>query len=179
MKKVKILNPFIHYEELKPWERITIVIYSALTSVIVFSPFILSTSARQNSILGYAILTQLSFYGFLYVSLRNFRSYFIWLCFGIIHFIAFLSFRHDTELDIGMANPSGLLANTLPLLLLFQLLRLFSIKAQKREFVACSRGGTDLIESRKITGIDFLILVIYMIVWLVLSASSISYVDAI
>ncbi|MGF7076363.1 hypothetical protein [Mucilaginibacter sp. R-33] len=176
MKKTKIQKPFIHYEELKYWEQVTIVIYTALTLVIVFSPFILGVSARQNSIVAYAISTQLFFYGFLYVSLRNFRSYLIWLCFGIIHFIVFLWFRYDVELGIGMANPSGALANTFPLLLLFQLLRMFSIKAQKREFGVPSKGArTDWIEGEKITGIDFLIFVIYMGIWFLLTVFSLKY----
>lgn len=170
MKKVKIQKRFVHYEALKYWEQVIVAIYGLLTFVIILSPFILRSEARQNLIIAYAILPQLSFYGFLYVSLRNFRSYLIWLCFAIVHFIVFLWFKHDAELDMGMANPAYTLANTLPLLLLFQLLRYFSRRVQHREFVSPAKGGgTDLIEGKEVTGVDYLIFIIYMVTWFGLS----------
>lgn len=166
MRKAKERKPFIYYEALKQWEIITIVIYALITLVIALSPFIFDIETRQNSVIIYAILTQLSLFFFLYVSLRNFRSYLIWLCFGIIHFILFLWFRNSNELDTVMANPSVALANTLSLLLLFQLLRFFSINTQQKEFGVPSKGGrTDWIEDKKITWIDFLTGIIYMGAW--------------
>ncbi|MDB5150137.1 MAG: hypothetical protein JWQ57_4157 [Mucilaginibacter sp.] len=88
----------------------------------------------------------------------------------------FLWFRNAIELDTEMANPSVALANTLPLLLLFQLLRFFSINVQQKEFGVPSKGGrTDWIEDKKITGIDILIGVIYMGACVGLSIWSFSY----
>ncbi|QEM06732.1 hypothetical protein DIU31_025675 [Mucilaginibacter rubeus] len=170
MKRVQAQKPFIYYETLKQWEIITVVIYALITVVIILSPFVFDIETRQNSVIFYAILTQLSLLFLLYVSLRNFRSYLIWLGFGIIHFMLFLWFQNDTELDAGMANPSVALANTLPLLLLFQLLRFFSINTQQKEFGVPSKGGrTDWIEDKKITGIDCLAGIIYFGAWLGLS----------
>jgi hypothetical protein len=88
----------------------------------------------------------------------------------------FLWFKNSTELNTGMASPSIALANTLPLLLLFQLLRLFSLNVQHKEFGVPSKGGrTDWIEDKKITGIDILIGVIYMGACVGLSIWSFSY----
>jgi hypothetical protein len=58
---------------------------------------------------------------------------------------------------------SGLL-NTIPLLMLFQLLRYLSFAIQHREFVAPSRGSTtDLFENKKITLADYTIFIIYIL----------------
>ena len=178
MKRVQAQKPFIYYETLKQWEIITVVIYALITVVIVCSPFILSIKAMQNSIIAYSVSLQLFAYFFLYVSLRNFTIYLIWLCFGIVHFVLFFWFKGDSGLNEGMANPSVTLVNTLPLLLLFQLLRFVSIKMQRREFVSPAKGGgRDLLENKTVTDIDFLIFIIYLGSWLGLSMFSVCYIN--
>jgi hypothetical protein len=175
MKKRKIPKPFIYYEGLKYWEKATIVIYALITLGVALSPCVLSLVFRRDAIIGYAIMTQLSFLLFLYVSLRNFRFYLIWLYFGVIHFILFLCFKGSSELKI-IGNPSRLLANTLPLLFLFQMLRYFSVKAQQREFVSPAKGYEgDLIENKKPTGADYVISIIYVGMWFGLTILSASH----
>jgi len=166
MRKAKVQKPFIHYEALKPWEITVIKIYTIITLCIALSRFVLSAEARPEVIIIYAGFTQLFSYVFLYVSLRNFKVYLIWLSFGVIHFILYLCFKADAALEMVNGNASRLLINTLPLLLLFQLLRYFSMKVQQREFVVPAKGGgTDIIERKKISGIDYLILLIYLGSW--------------
>lgn len=166
MRKAKVQKPFIHYEPLKPWEITVIKIYAIITLCIASSSLILSAEGRQVAIIIYAGFTQLFSYVFLYVSLRNFKVYLIWFSFGVIHFILYLCFKADIELEMVNGNPSRLLINTLPLLLLFQLLRYFSMKAQRREFVVPAKGGgPDIIERKNVSGIDYLILLIYLGTW--------------
>lgn len=113
------------------------------------------------------MLTQLFSYIFLYVSLRNFQVYLIWLLFGIIHFILYLYLEGDAELQMVRGYPSRLLVNTIPLLLLFQFLRYLSMKVQRREFVVPAKGGgPDLIENKKVSGADYFIMLIYIGTWL-------------
>lgn len=134
---------------------------------IALSRFILSTEGRQVAVIFYAMLTQLFSYIFLYVSLRNFQVYLIWLLFGIIHFILYLYLEGDAELQMVRGYPSRLLVNTIPLLLLFQFLRYLSMKVQRREFVVPAKGGgPDLIENKKVSGADYFIMLIYIGTWL-------------
>ena len=175
MKRVQTRKPFIYYEALKQWEIITIVIYALITLVIALSSFVFDIETRQNSVIGYAIVTQLSFLFFLYVSLRNFAFYLMCLGFGFMHFILFLCFKGSPELQME-GNPSGLLANTLPLLFLFQILRYLSVKKQQREFVSPAKGSEgDLIENKKPTVADYIISIIYMGVWFGLTMFSVSF----
>ncbi|MFB0499288.1 hypothetical protein [Mucilaginibacter sp. NFR10] len=160
MRKAKVQKPFIHYEPLKPWEIVLIMIYAVITLCIALSRFILGTESRQVAVIFYAMLTQLFLYIFLYVSLRNFRSYLIWLCFGAIHVILYLYFKGDYDLELPNGNASRLLLNTIPLLLLFQFLRFLSRKCQDRDFVAPAKGGvSDFIEN---TTTDYVLFVLYI-----------------
>ncbi|NVM64821.1 hypothetical protein FHW88_003110 [Mucilaginibacter sp. SG538B] len=163
MKKAKIPKPFIYYEELKYWEKTIFVIYAIITLCIAFSRLFFSEGVRQAVIFMYATLTQAFLYIFLYVSLRNFRSYLIWLCFGAIHIMLYLYFKGDYDLELPNGTASGPLLNTIPLLLLFQLLRFLSREFQKRDFVVPSKGGgPDLIENKELTAADYILFTIYM-----------------
>jgi len=111
----------------------------------------------------YAAIFQIAIYFFLYTSLRNFKSFLIWFGFGIIHLILFLIFKGDSKLQMKRGNASNELINSIPLLLLFQLMRYISLKIQHREFVMPSKGGgTDLFENKNPSPTDYLILIIYM-----------------
>lgn len=175
MKAAKTPKPFIRYEPLKAWEVVIVVIYALITVVIAMSRLVLNLSFRRDAIIFYGVVPQLCFLFFLYVSLRNFRFYLIWLCFGVIHFILFLCFKGPSEFQM-IGNPSGLLANTLPLLFLFQALRYYSVNILHREFVSPAKGEDgDLIENKKPTGTDYLISVIYFGTWFGLTLLSASH----
>jgi len=176
MKNTKIQKPFIHNEALKYWEKAVFVIYSIVTLSIASSRLFFSEGVRQTGIFMYATLTQAFLYIFLYVSLRNFTSYLIWLFFGAIHVILYLYFKGDYDLELPNGIASGPLLNTIPLLLLFQLLRFLSREFQKRDFVVPSKGGgPDLIENKELTGTDYILFTVYMASFCGLSFLSIHY----
>ena len=162
MRKVKIKKPFIYYEDLKPWEFTVAVIYALATLGVIVLCFLGNGDTKQITLIMYGMLPQLFLYFFLYVSLRNFRSYLILFGFGIVHLILYFIYKGDLELQ-RLGNPSAGLINTIPLLLLFQLLRYASRKIQHREFVAPAKGGgPDLIENKKVTFVDFAICIVYI-----------------
>ncbi|XHR94500.1 hypothetical protein ACFJIV_30210 [Mucilaginibacter sp. UC70_90] len=164
MKKVKALKPFIHYEALKRWEIATFLIYASITLYIIWLCFEGGNKIQNETVFGYAVFTQTCLYILLYVSLRNFTSYLIWVCFGVVHLVMYLAFKDSQGLQGHKADLFAALANTLPLLLLFQFLRYFSIKIQGREFVVPEKNSdTDLIENKKVSSVDSVICIIYII----------------
>ncbi|SDE17220.1 hypothetical protein SAMN05216464_104217 [Mucilaginibacter pineti] len=176
MRKVKIKKPFIYYEDLKPWEFTVAVIYALATLGVIVTCYLGSGDTKQITIIMYGGLPQMFLYFFMYVSLRNFRSYLIWFGFGIGHLILYFIYKGDLELQMYRGNPSAGLVNTIPLLLLFQLLRYASRKIQRREFVAPAKGGgPDLIENKKVTFIDFAICMIYIGSWLGLTMCAVYF----
>jgi len=120
-------------------------------------------------------MSQLGMYFGLYTSIRNFKAYLLWLCFGVMHLILYFCFRGNPAIKMYRGNPTAGLLNTIVLLLLFQFLRYLSLKFQNREFVAPARGGgPDLFENKKVTFADFVIFVIYMGSWFGLTMLSLS-----
>ncbi|SDI10449.1 hypothetical protein ACRQ5D_09125 [Mucilaginibacter sp. P25] len=176
MKNAKIQKLFIHYEELKYWERVVFVVYAIVTLCLASSRLFFSEGVRQTVIFMYATLTQAFLYIFLYVSLKNFRSYLIWLCFGTVHVFLYLYFKGDNDLELPNGTASGPLLNTIPLLLLFQLLRFLSREFQKRDFVVPTKGGgPDLIENKQLTAADYILFTVYMASFCGLSFLSVHY----
>ncbi|WDF76548.1 hypothetical protein ACFGVS_26160 [Mucilaginibacter sp. AW1-7] len=164
MAKSTTPKPFIYYEDLKNWEIVNSIIYFILTIGVVLACSFFDRGFNQLLLLFYWGITDLSLYFFLYRSLRNFRSYMVWFGFGIVHLILFAIFKDDPKLKLFHGQASWGLINTIPLLLLYQLLRYFSFNIQHREFVVPSKAGTtDLIENVKVTFVDKTILIIYML----------------
>lgn len=163
MAKSNTPKPFIYYADLKNWEIVNPIIYFILTIGVILVCMFCDNGFKQTTLFFYWGLTDLSLYFFLYRSLRNFKSYMIWVGFGIAHLILFIIFKDDQELKMFHGNASWGLINTIPLLLLYQLLRYFSFAIQHREFVAPSKGGTtDLFENVTVSIADKTIFIIYM-----------------
>ena len=94
-------------------------------------------------------------YFILYLSLRNFKCYLVWLGFSIIHLAMYFVMKDDQQLLSVQGNPVLLFCNTIVLLLFFQLLRYISLKTQHMELVSPSRGSDqDYFNTRKVTPID-------------------------
>jgi uncharacterized membrane protein len=169
-KRLTSPRPFFHFEELKSFDKISIGVYAIATIVFWFLFKSGGLETKKGIIIAYAVIPQLCLYFFLYVSLRNFKVYLIWLFFGFVHLTIYFSFKKNENLTMYRGNPLSIFTATIILLLLFQLLRFLSLKIQHREFVAPAKGGgKDLIENKDISATDYLILVIYMGTWLALA----------
>jgi hypothetical protein len=159
-------KPFIRFEKLKPFDIVAIVIYSIFTLGVLVNYYLGTAHSKQVMLIAYAVTAQIFMYFFLYVSLRNFTSFLIWSGFSFVHILMYLIFKGNSELIMVRGNPSFQLINTSVLLVLFQLLRYFSIKMQHREFVVPSKGGgKDLFENKEISPVDYVVLLIYMASW--------------
>ena len=167
---------FIYFENLKQIDKILIGLYSIFSFLVLVICSFAQLELKKNLLIIYIALSQLGLYFFLYVSLRNFKSYLIWLAFGIAHLLLFFILRKNAQFEMPSGNAASGLGNTTILLLLFQLFRYFSLQTQKREFVAPVKGGgKDLIENVKISSIDFVICLLYMLSWAGLNFLAITY----
>jgi len=156
-------KPFFYFEALKRWEQIVIYSYIFITITLFFFYNNVEPSGKEGILIAYAIGTQLSLYFGLYTSLRNLKSYLIWCFFGLLHLLVYFLTKSDQSLEMARGNASIILINTIPLLILFQVLRYISLELQHREFVAPAHGGgKDLFENKKVTFVDFIIFIIYI-----------------
>jgi hypothetical protein len=159
-------KPFVYYDSLKSGDIYAMVAYALMSAALIAMLFLAPPELSQIALIVYVIPFQLGIYFGLYISLRNFRSYRVWFGFAVLHTVLFFFLRNNTSLKMEKGNPALPLINTIFLILLFQLLRYISLKTQKREFSAPSRSGnTDVFTKQKVSGIDYLIFIIYMAAW--------------
>jgi len=131
---------------------------------------------KINALFIYLFAPQISFVFFLYVSLRNLKTYIIWFCVGLIHLTLFFLLKDNAAFGTK-GNPAVIGINTIIVLVLFQGLRFISIKAQRREFVnpAKAMNGKDLIENRKVSALDYVISIVYFLALMGISCLSVVY----
>lgn len=160
----KLKRSFFYFEKIEIWEKWIIGVYFLFTLLICLCYAWCSAEVKQDTLILYIIGPQLSFYLFLYKSLRNFKFYLFWFLAGIIHFVVYLLVTGDYYKQMSDHKELAPLEfrNTIILLIFFQLLRWTSIKLQRKEFVMISRTGKDLFDEREYTFVDFLLFAMYM-----------------
>jgi hypothetical protein len=157
------MKPIFYFDKLKPFDKWTLGLYIFLTLGLFY--YFKSTeniASKRDVIYGYAMLTQLTLYGLCYKSLRNLTVFFAWVAIGLLHLCFYYSFKDDTTLQMFIGHSTTPLRNTVPLLILYQALRLISLKIQGQELVSPSRGfTTDIFDKRKVNWLDFVLFFIY------------------
>jgi hypothetical protein len=152
---------FFYFERLKTWDIIAAVCYVVISTVL-YSLYKNSTVETQLSIISrYACTTEIILFLLFYKSLRNFSVYLIWLAFALIQFVLYFFIRLSQS-----AHMPGHLAygfrNVIFFVLLYQGLRYFSIKVQKREFVAPVKGSSkDEFDNIELSNVDYIIFFVY------------------
>ena len=148
------------------WDKVTIILYIAI-SFILFWYYNLNTTElvlKRDILLSYIIGTHLFLYFFNYKSLRNFKVFLIWFGFGIIHLIIFFKLKEANSLQNLSEYATSGFGNTIPLLILFQILRIVNLKIQGQELVATNTMmATDLFDNRMPNALDFFSLIIYLL----------------
>jgi hypothetical protein len=124
--------------------------------------------SKRSLLAIYTLGTHFFLYVFNYISLRNLLVYFYWLMVSIIHLYFYFELRNDQSLNFVNGHASAGLGATIWLLLLFQGLRILSIKIQQKDLVAPSRVKMDLFDERPITIFDVLLFIIYFASMIVL-----------
>ena len=153
-----------YFDKLTKWEKITIISYLCLTGILIyFFLCINSDSSNRALLLFYTLGTQFFLYLLNYGSLRNLTVYLIWTMFSLGHLYLYYQLKDNPGLQNFRGHAATGLRNTIICLLLFQLLRVISIKTQKKELVAPSKGSrTDVHDGRRITIVDYVLFVVYL-----------------
>ena len=166
-----MLQPIFYFDKLDLWDKISIGFYLTVTAICVY--FFLHENSSANNrtlLLFYTLGTQLLLYLLNYKSLRNLTVYLIWIFIAIAHLFAFFQLKDNPELQNVRGHAATGLRNTIILVLLYQILRITSLKTQKQELVAPTRGGTtDIFEGRKITFTDFALFAVYFATAIILN----------
>lgn len=134
-----------------------------------------NSELKWQSTCFYEVILQVAIIFGLYISIRNFKAYLIWLGFGLFHLlISIYSILSGQTLNYN--GHMGIGINTILLLLLFQGLRYFSLKFQRREFVNPAKSYSytkpytkDIFENKKVLPIDWIALLVYMVAFLSLT----------
>jgi hypothetical protein len=151
-------KPIFYFEKSDTFDKWSIGLYSGFT-LLLFYVF----EIEKDFIFGYALLTQLFLYIVCYRSLRNLTVYFLWIGIGLFHFYLYQIFKDDPTLQMLRGHAAMPLRNTIPLLLIFQILRFLSLKIQGQELVSPSKGSaTDLFDERKVNWLDIVFFFTYL-----------------
>lgn len=151
-------------ENLNLNEIIAIIIYLVVTLTIILV-FNYSDNIEFKKILlsFYSSSTILFLYIFGYKSLRKMIFTQIWIFIGLMHLIFFLLTKDNTDLFYKRGSAVNIFGYTIIAVILIQLLRLLSLKIQKRELVCPSRNGIDMYDNRKTNFFDFIFFLFYML----------------
>ena len=166
IKRDSAVKPFIHFEPLGSWDKIAVFAYLTFSILFLLINFYSSFAAKGEILIVYVVLLQLLSYLLNYKSLRNFRCYLVWLSFAVFHLLLFFLLKNNPSYSAPKARITGILPNTIILLLLFQGLRFLSLKIQHRELIAPVKGGgKSLLENKEVSLTDFSLFIIYMTCW--------------
>jgi hypothetical protein len=150
-------KPLFYFEALNPWDTIVIGFYG-LATIIVLLYIIWGANKHKNEVVFfYAVVPQLFNYWLNYKSLKNLKVYFIWIGFAVMHVCLYCFLKNDPFYK----GVRGALINTILLLVLYQLIRITSLKIQNQELAMPTKDWKDLFTNRSVTFLDFILFVIY------------------
>lgn len=152
-----------YFETLKRFDYISITVYILISLILLGCCYQASAEANKALIFAYGLGTCIFLYGFGYRSLRNLTVYFIWIGIALVHLLIYFQVKDDAGLAMENAHAAIGLRNTLPMLMLFQILRFINIKIQNQELVAPARGSnTDIFNERSVNIADISSFIIYL-----------------
>lgn len=150
-------------------ETLSLLIYALLSAILLYVFLESGIPVRRNLLIGYALGSQFLFYFLGYASLRKASVFGIAIGIALVHLYGWYHWHIDPSLLTRRGHAATGLRNTLPLLILFLVLRWISRKWQGQDLVAPSRGtSTDIIEGRPLTVVDYLFAVLYFVAMIVL-----------
>ncbi len=154
-------NPIFYFKGLSASDKWTIGIYLIVTFILFYI-----IELDDEYIFFYCLLSHILVYIFFYKALRNLTFYFICLGIGVLHLLIFYLLLEDSRSTLPIINAAANLRNTLPLLVLFQILRLLNLLIQKEELVSpqvsMSISTKDIHEERYIMPSDYLFFLVYI-----------------
>lgn len=158
-------RPIFYFQRLERSDIWTVIIYILLTTYLFYV-----NDLNQKVIFYYTFGTQLGLYIFYYKALRNLSFYFIWIAIGLFHLLLFYLIKEDASLSMSIKQTAVHLRNTLPLILLYQGLRLLSLFVQSQELVSPQPSSfRNSYDKRKVDLIDYLLFFTYLSVLIALT----------
>ena len=160
-----------YFEKLNPFDKWTLGLYTILTlGLSFFFANELNVDTKAGAVFMYGLGTHLTLYMFCYKSLRNLTVFIIWTLFGLLHLLVYIKLKDEIALQMFKGYSITPLRNTIPLLIFYQILRFVSLKTRGQELVVPNRiSRTDMFNERQPTWIDFIYLIIFWTVSILLS----------
>lgn len=164
-------KPFFYFKRMTGREIGTTIAYFLTSALLGYCFFHVDKEVKRNILLAYGIITLLGIYPILYVQLRNMITYLIWVAVAFIHIAIYFYLKDDNALLNVRGHAASILLGTFPLLIVFQFLRWFSLKAQSRELVCPDTEwiNEDMFDERKPTKVDWICFVIFYSSYITLS----------
>jgi len=150
-------KPLFYFEAFNPWDVLFILVYGTATIGVLLYLHCGADKSKNEVLIFYTVAPQLLNYFLNYSSLKNLRSYFIWIGFAVVHICIYCFLKNDPFYE----RSRGLLLNTIVLLILYQLQRIVSLKIQNQELAMPTKDWKDLFTNRSVTFLDFILFVIY------------------
>ncbi len=151
-------NPVFYFKGLTTAQKWSIGIYLIITFVLFFI-----FERDSEYILAYCVISQIGLYLFYYKALRNLTFYLLCLGIGGLHLVLFNLILADHQSTLTLIQYASNLRNTLPLLVLFQILRCLNLLIQDQELVSPQRSSfKDMHDKRYVMPTDYLFFVVYI-----------------
>ncbi len=151
-------NRVFYFKGLTTSQKWSIGIYLIITFVLFFI-----FERVGEYILAYCVISQIGLYLFYYKALRNLTFYMLCLGIGGLHLVLFYLILADHQSTLLLIQHASNLRNTLPLLVLFQILRCLNLFIQGQELVSPQRSSfKDIHDKRYVMPSDYLFLMVYV-----------------
>jgi hypothetical protein len=159
-------KPVFYFKKMDGWDIWPTALYGVFSIGLFLCLKDNNVSELRSGIIAYSVFTHLCLYLTYYKPLRNLATYLIWVGYSLVHlgmyFYFVEAYRYKPE-DIDI------LTLTLPVLVLFQLLRWANLKMQDVELVAPSKYGKDIWNERKPNLVDFICFLTFLMVYLAIA----------
>lgn len=151
-------NPIFYFKNLTASNKWTIGIYLIVTFILFYV-----IELDDEFIFYYCIISQIGLYLSYYKALRNLKFYFICIGIGILHLGLFYLLLEDSRATLPIIHSASNLRNTIPLLVVFQVLRLLNFLIHERELVSPQPSSfKDMHDKRYVMPSDYLFFSVYV-----------------
>ncbi|MBC7398914.1 MAG: hypothetical protein H7289_03130 [Mucilaginibacter sp.] len=153
---------FFYFKKLTGWNIAGLVGYVVFSLIGYCYRSLLTPDELPQFLLGDILFMQGLLYILGYKALRNMTFFFYWCAIGLMQLLIYFLLKDNLALKVGHLSAVIAFRNTIPLLLIFQLLRFLYFKLQGRELVMLSKlGQKDMYDNRESDFFDVVSCIIY------------------
>lgn len=134
---MKTKKPIFYFEKFESFDKWSLGFFMVMSiALLAYLNFASSNTNKSTIIIGYCLVTHFCLYSLLYKSLRNMAVFIIWTAIGLLHLVLYFDLNSDLSSQLMNKVVTAPLKNTIVLLLLYQVLRIISLKIQDQELVS-------------------------------------------